>query len=632
MYEIYSVESRKGGVGKTTIALNLAKALVKKKYDVLLIDCDITGTPITMAAQNSPFWKNDVKVVCDDESVPQNLIGYYEKKYLSGRKIGADFNLCYEKGKIHLCGSEIYNEDGDLIIDPRNLMDDLHSYWFVSMIKDLAGYFSDVSDGDKVAIVLDNSPGYVGIGRSLREWLTAVGPEYAHFLLVSSLDEQDVDSTISSATEIMRLMDNKLALAKYYCEKNPSGTEIDNILSSNKSLSDFYYALAGGEEYPSNTGKSYSLNDYVKVIVNKVPNDYLDEGKGYHFKDFNKDDRKKIIKETFPLDQGGYPSNIIGYDNSISGQFIESSIERPTASTGLANLQEEFKRFLIKLSNYKGREDKYNYTTQLIKAFHSVIDKLITAGYKRMANTFTGNMMPETNVVEMAENVRMLGNMAYSKMDKGSFSKDGMIETTKQQMRAFISDFGLTEYSSVLLSQLEGIYKKAGAERKNGNVFQIFNLTVLMRLIINRQRKYYNKKESYRVFLKKEIISANMSAYDRDIIHEQHLQIDDEKLIRVDMELTEMMNVYFRNFYPSYCYSLLKMIDCSQDFELIVDACVDTIKNGARVFSNELDEYLRDVVVSKKKDFSESEYRKLISEPFEMKSIQNLLSKHVLSD
>ena len=153
-----------------------------------------------------------------------------------------------------------------------------------------------------------------------------------------------------------------------------------------------------------------------------------------------------------------------------------------------------------------------------------------------------------------------------------------------------------------------------------------------MRLIINRQRKYYNKENLYREFLKNEIISANKSAYDWDIIHEQHLQIDDEKLIQVDTELTEMMNVYFRNFYLSYCYSLLKMIDCSKDFELIVDACADTIKNGARVFSNELEEYLRDVVVSKKKDYSESEYRKLISEPFEMKSIQNLLSKHVLSD
>ena len=45
-YKIYSVESRKGGLGKTTIALNLSKALIDKGYDVLLIDCDITGTSV----------------------------------------------------------------------------------------------------------------------------------------------------------------------------------------------------------------------------------------------------------------------------------------------------------------------------------------------------------------------------------------------------------------------------------------------------------------------------------------------------------------------------------------------------------------------------------------------------------
>ena len=74
MMEIYSVESRKGGVGKTTIALNLAKALVKKKYDVLLIDCDITGTPITNAAAHSAFWKNDVVVALNNGTSIRRLI------------------------------------------------------------------------------------------------------------------------------------------------------------------------------------------------------------------------------------------------------------------------------------------------------------------------------------------------------------------------------------------------------------------------------------------------------------------------------------------------------------------------------------------------------------------------------
>ena len=142
MYEIYSVESRKGGVGKTTIALNLAKALADQEYDVLLIDCDITGTPITEAASHSPFWKQIVKPISIDEQ-EQNLIKYFENVYLKGGGLGKCFseNEALEKGKVHLIGSEIYDKKGELIIDPRLLMDDLHSHWFVEMIRELADKF-----------------------------------------------------------------------------------------------------------------------------------------------------------------------------------------------------------------------------------------------------------------------------------------------------------------------------------------------------------------------------------------------------------------------------------------------------------------------------------------------------------
>ena len=132
MYEIFSVESRKGGVGKTTIALNVAKALARKDYDVLLIDCDITGTPITKAALHSDFWKKDVVVSLHDRK-PYNLIEYFENDYLRKDNSVKDIikGLDYNKRKIHLVGSEIYGTDGKLIIDPRNLMDDLHSFWFL---------------------------------------------------------------------------------------------------------------------------------------------------------------------------------------------------------------------------------------------------------------------------------------------------------------------------------------------------------------------------------------------------------------------------------------------------------------------------------------------------------------------
>lgn len=43
----FSIESRKGGVGKTTVALNLGAKLLEVGYKVLLLDCDITGTSIS---------------------------------------------------------------------------------------------------------------------------------------------------------------------------------------------------------------------------------------------------------------------------------------------------------------------------------------------------------------------------------------------------------------------------------------------------------------------------------------------------------------------------------------------------------------------------------------------------------
>ncbi|WP_252896754.1 ParA family protein [Metallosphaera hakonensis] len=38
-----SIRSSKGGVGKSTIAISLAKALAMKGYDVLLMDRDVVG-------------------------------------------------------------------------------------------------------------------------------------------------------------------------------------------------------------------------------------------------------------------------------------------------------------------------------------------------------------------------------------------------------------------------------------------------------------------------------------------------------------------------------------------------------------------------------------------------------------
>ena len=94
-------------------------------------------------------------------------------------------------------------------------MDDIHSFWFLDLLKSIVRKFCDATKQVNKAIVLDNSPGYVGIGRSVREWLTSDQKKNSKFVLVSSLDEQDVDSTIMSAAEIAQMMNDGDNAARY---------------------------------------------------------------------------------------------------------------------------------------------------------------------------------------------------------------------------------------------------------------------------------------------------------------------------------------------------------------------------------------------------------------------------------
>ena len=74
-YEVFSIESRKGGVGKTTMALNLAKALIAKGYKVLYLDCDISGTPVSVATEHSMYWNQYANAMHEEDGGPSKING-----------------------------------------------------------------------------------------------------------------------------------------------------------------------------------------------------------------------------------------------------------------------------------------------------------------------------------------------------------------------------------------------------------------------------------------------------------------------------------------------------------------------------------------------------------------------------
>lgn len=226
--KIISVESKKGGVGKTTIALNIASLLQEKGYKVLLLDCDITGTSTSKSVPASDYWRGKVT------TLDFNLIDLFEKQVLSGKKEFVDslFNGYDNASNVLLIGSDIYENNSKLILDPRLLMDELHSFWFIEMLKLIVDKFEICNDGKQTAIVIDNSPGYIGVSKSIREWLCSLGPEFGKFLLVTSLDNQDVLATANSANEIVQLMESMNRVAVYCQSKGEKGGDYREVVSS----------------------------------------------------------------------------------------------------------------------------------------------------------------------------------------------------------------------------------------------------------------------------------------------------------------------------------------------------------------------------------------------------------------
>ena len=191
-YKLISVESRKGGVGKTTAALNIGY-LLKDKSHVLLLDIDITGTSIS-AIRDSRFWVNDTELL-EKNNKSINLLQFFTKNYLKGDDL-FDFSLNHEQEKvqvyadtINVIASELYGEDPNLLYDPSILLENLHVYWLTKLIKGICEKFENSFDDRKQCVViLDNSPGFVGIGKAVHDIMTDLGPERAKFLTVSSLD------------------------------------------------------------------------------------------------------------------------------------------------------------------------------------------------------------------------------------------------------------------------------------------------------------------------------------------------------------------------------------------------------------------------------------------------------------
>ena len=159
-----------------------------------------------MGAFKSSYWKDKVNQIKENEK-DINLLRLFQEKFLIGEEVPTfskynNDNWLIDDSKINVFQSEIYQSEPDrkFECDPRILFDELHSYWLIEMLKSIcSNFYSFVKNHNpkkEVVIILDNSPGFVGLAKSIHEWLLEIGPDNGKFLSVSSLDNQDIKSTL----------------------------------------------------------------------------------------------------------------------------------------------------------------------------------------------------------------------------------------------------------------------------------------------------------------------------------------------------------------------------------------------------------------------------------------------------
>jgi hypothetical protein len=311
---IVSVESRKGGVGKTTAALCLARLLQKKGYAVLFLDLDVTGTNAADIAR-SPFWESAIHVINEPPNgvglsrTPTNLITLFDQYFMTGKAI-PDFStispseggMLIRRDRVNVLGSQIYRTDREERNSPRMasisierpaiLFDDLYTLWLLEFVKQLINNFARVVRGPelvKVAIILDNSPGYVGIAPAIQEWLTDCGPHFGKFLTVTSLDIQDMLACERAISALHGLYTRKWQASRQFEDACGEGSGISigkdqepfflrmATSSANSGAGDplAFYRRANQKSgsHKENVGQDFCTHPtkYIAALINRVP-------------------------------------------------------------------------------------------------------------------------------------------------------------------------------------------------------------------------------------------------------------------------------------------------------------------------------------------------------------------------
>jgi hypothetical protein len=263
----------------------------------------------------------------------------------------------------------------------------------------------------------------VGIAPAIQDWLTDVGPEVGKFLMVTSLDSQDMQSCAMAISVLHEWYREKWNTSRMFIKaKNGNGDNLDYSLMKGA----FFVKLAEYEDIPSNNESEFAesfafYNDsnnrgieytekpekYIGVIVNRVPKTVIKHRRTY---------KPIFYRYEYPflnLLGGSYSrewsKHMVGYDPYIEYQFLQSGIstrrQRNKSSNSLNNLLMHKEDMCYDLTTDMSLPDSFNRISDQLKKFQNIIDTSIDAirtnGLDYLADLIDEDWLPKNIIANL---------------------------------------------------------------------------------------------------------------------------------------------------------------------------------------------------------------------------------------
>ncbi|MFC4672747.1 hypothetical protein [Dysgonomonas termitidis] len=528
----------------------------------------------------------------------------------------------------------------ELPLLPRILFDELHSFWLIDMLESLCGSFSACVNDEKTVIILDNSPGYVGLGKAIHDWLTDIGPDCGKFLTISSLDVQDLNSCLNAIQAIENIVDKKFEGTRYYHQLKG----LKNIIEEpSKESKKFFLKLATNEAkngryqyFKTENLQKPEFYTYQSLIINKAPREIKSDTLYYDVnKSLKGDNNKRVILQIFSGEQRDRkPQNVVYFDNYIHFQFVEPFIEKIKYDRNreYSSLKGYFTRIENEIEENQHREIENSYSKFLntIDNYENTLSKLLGRlmenGYDNIVRLVEERWHPRTPLIKTQQ---IFENLCYdtSFIEKYYNIKDDKyendidekyfrheIEELFMNIEHFVRDEWFSSYKrrinqfsleALSFFLVEPFIKRDYPEREDS----FFRSILVLILSIQNERLKRNKDiirnkkgNNFQFFLANENITSEEIRKYRHLTKELPFKYFEKRHFNEDIFFFFEKSEMLPSFYNSFCHAQARLIDMHDDFRFLItilkNVTIDERNERTIIFPN-IRDILDDVIIKK---------------------------------